>query len=369
MLVSEVPAFREYWYPVAYSSDVADKPLAVRLLGDYYVVWRGADGSLGCAVDECPHRAARLSQGWLDNGDIVCPYHGWAFNTSGACTRIPQNDDDKPVPPRARALSVLAEERYGLVWVCPGMPRASIPVLPEAEDPGFVLMHEVMEVWPTSAPRVIDNALDLAHVAWTHRNTIGDSTAPKFESYEIERNGHELRSRVSYRARLTEALRANTGLTGDHTIRVTNAELVQPFVYKDVMEYENGLRHVLFKTATPVDDSHTLFCQFIARNDDPDEAKRAGIVALDRRIQAEDRELLSHIRPEFPLDVQTEMHTRADRMTVEYRKILAELARENSDVTPDGAWARPFLQAVKAERTRLAGGGDRRPTVNSDVQG
>lgn len=348
MLVSEVPAFKEYWYPVAYSGDLTDAPRAVRLLGDNYVVWRGKDGSLGCAVDECPHRAARLSQGWLEDGEIVCPYHGWAFNTSGACTRIPQQDDDLPIPPRARTINVLVAERYGLVWVCPGIPRADIPDLPEAEDPSFKVMHELMEVWTTSAPRVIDNALDLAHVAWTHRNTIGDTSASQFLSFEINRDGHKLRSRVSYKARLTEALKANTGLTGEgFTVRFTNNELVQPFVYKDVMEYENGLRHVLFKTATPVDDTHTLFCQFIARNDDPDETKCANIIALDRQIQNEDRELLNNIRPEFPLDTRTEMHCRADRMTVEYRKILAELARENSDITPDSDWARPFVNPDK----------------------
>lgn len=61
------------------------------------------------------------------------------------------------------------------------------------------------------------------------------------------------------------------------------------------------------------------------------------------------------------------MHTRADRMTVEYRKILAELARENSDVTPDGAWARPFLQAVRAERTRSVGD-DRRARTDTVAQ-
>ncbi|WP_346911693.1 hypothetical protein [uncultured Roseibium sp.] len=253
-----------------------------------------------------------------------------------------------PIPPRARTLNVLVAERYGLVWVCPGIPRADIPDLPEAEDPSFKVMHELMEVWTTSAPRVIDNALDLAHVAWTHRNTIGDTSASQFLSFEINRDGHKLTSRVSYKARLTEALKANTGLTGEgFTVRFTNNELVQPFVYKDVMEYENGLRHVLFKTATPVDDNHTLFCQFIARNDDPDEEKCANIIALDRQIQSEDRELLNNIRPEFPLDTRTEMHCRADRMTVEYRKILAELARENSDITPDSEWARPFVNPDK----------------------
>ncbi|ALG89323.1 MULTISPECIES: aromatic ring-hydroxylating dioxygenase subunit alpha [Actibacterium] len=352
MYVSEIPTLRDYWYPVAYSADLTDAPRPVRLLNDVYVIWRATGGKVACAVDECPHRAARLSQGWVENGQLVCPYHGWAFDGTGACTRIPQNDPERPIPPRARTLPMLVDEKYGLVWLCVGMPRADIPTLEEAEDSGFTLIHEMMEIWDTSAPRVIDNALDISHVAWTHRNTIGDSNASQFESFEIHRDGHHLSARISYRARITEALRRNTGLTGDFTTRVTNSELVQPLMYKDVMEYENGLRHVLYKTATPVDDSHTLFCQFIARNDDPDAEKIAGIVALDRRIQAEDRKLLAGVRPEFPLDIQTEMHTRADRMTVEYRKILAELAAENSDVTPDEAWARPFLSTVKAQRSR-----------------
>ena len=131
----------------------------------------------------------------------------------------------------------------------------------------------MMELWDTSAPRVIDNALDISHVAWTHRNTIGSTTASQFLSHDIHRDAHHLSARISYKARLTEALKKNTGLTGEYTVRVTNSQLVQPLVYKDVMEYENGLRHVLFKTATPVDDEHTLFCQMIARNDNPDAEK------------------------------------------------------------------------------------------------
>ena len=74
--------------------------------------------------------------------------------------------------------------------------------------------------------------------------------------------------------------------------------------------------------------------------------------AGDQRDQERvDRELLNNIRPEFPLDTRTEMHCRADRMTVEYRKILAELARENSDITPDSAWARPFVNPDKQKTT------------------
>jgi len=42
---------------------------------------------------------------------------------------------------------------------------------------------------------------------------------------------------------------------------------------------------VLYKTCTPVDDRHTLFCQFIARSDHPDEDRQQGIIAIDRQVQ------------------------------------------------------------------------------------
>jgi phenylpropionate dioxygenase-like ring-hydroxylating dioxygenase large terminal subunit len=352
VLVSEVPAFRDYWYPVAYSSEIGPHPHRVRILGDDYVLWRNVEGALGAAVDECPHRGSRLSQGWVERGDLVCPYHGWAFDVSGACTRIPQNDDDKPIPPRARTLAMLVEERYGLVWLCPGMPRESVPVLPECEDAGYTVIHELMEVWAASAPRVVDNALDVSHLSFVHRNSIGDIENPKLHGLAVQRTGSGLTMEVSYRSRVTAQQKANTGITADYTTRTTYAELVQPFVFRGVLEYENGLRHVLFKTCTPVDDTHTLFCQFVARNDAPDETKQAGIIAVDRQVQKEDRELLEGVRPEFPLSLQTEMHVRSDQMTVEYRRILAELAAESSAVAPDSSWARPFLSAVRDRSAR-----------------
>ena len=189
MLVSEVPAFREYWYPIAYSHEVGAGPRPFRVLGDDYVAWRPRDGgAVQAAVDECPHRSARLSQGWVEDGCLVCPYHGWRFDHGGACVHVPSNGDDVPVPPRAHVQSILADERYGLVWVCVGIPREPIPVLAEL-DAGYTLIHEMMETWAASAPRIVDNALDVSHVAWVHRASVGSSAAPRLGEFQVERRG------------------------------------------------------------------------------------------------------------------------------------------------------------------------------------
>jgi len=340
MLVSEVPAFREYWYPVAYSTQVGTAPRPARLFGDDFVVWRPQpDGAVHAAVDECPHRSARLTQGWVEDGCLVCPYHGWRFDGSGACVAIPAQDTDLPIPPRAHMQSVLVEERYGLVWVCVGFPRAPVPTLPELEEPGWTLIHELMELWDASAPRIIDNALDVSHVAFVHRATVGSAANPRLSNFDVDRDGDRIRFSVTLQSRVSGVQQANTGLSGVVS-RTTHAELVQPFVFRGVLEYENGLKHVLYKTAAPVDDGRTLFCQFIARNDDPPPERQAGITAVDLAVQAEDKRLLEAVTPDFPIETTTELHTRSDRMTIEYRRVLADLAAETAGVRPDSAWAR-----------------------------
>jgi phenylpropionate dioxygenase-like ring-hydroxylating dioxygenase large terminal subunit len=235
--------------------------------------------------------------------------------------------------------SVLVDEKYGLVWLCAGMPRAPIPTLPELEDPEYTLVHELMEVWQASAPRITDNALDVSHVSFVHRNSVGDADNPRMSDFTVERDGERLRFSVTYKSKVAGVQTSNVGLAGIVT-RTTHAELVQPFVFRGVLEYENGLRHVLYKTAAPVDDRSTLFCQFIARNDDPDAEKQDGIRAVDRQVQNEDKRLLERINPDFPIETTTELHTRSDRMTIEYRRVLADLAAETSLVRSDRTWAR-----------------------------
>lgn len=325
MLVSQIPALRGYWYPVAYDHEVGEAPVQARLFSAPYVLWRtAAGGELWAAVDECPHRGGRLSQGWVADGSLVCPYHGWRYDGSGRCTAIPAQDPRTPISSRARLETVAVAERYGLVWLRVGEEREPIPTLPELDE-GYTLIHELKEVWTASAPRMIDNALDVSHVPFVHRGTVGDPDNPRLSDFAVERNGHRLRFSVTYTSRVRGTQVTNVGLEGAVT-RTTEAELVQPFVFRGALVYENGLRHVLYKTCTPIDDGHTLFFQFIGRNDAPPEEKWADIAAVDRAVQAEDRRILEAIDPDFPLDITVEVHTRADRMTVEYRRILAELA-------------------------------------------
>ena len=167
------PQLRSYWYAVARATDVAPGPVGVAVLGERLVLWRGSRGAITAAPDRCPHRESPLSPGEVEDGCIVCPYHGWTYEEGGRCVRVPSSDPGTPVPSKAHLRAVHVTERYGLVWVCLGEPVAGIPEIPQDDDPSFRRINNPVEVWATSATRMTDNFVDITHFPWVHTGTFG----------------------------------------------------------------------------------------------------------------------------------------------------------------------------------------------------
>ena len=78
--------------------------------GKRLVVWQsGDDGAFSTMDDACPHKLAPLSLGKVtDDGGLMCRYHGWCFNSSGKCTKIPMATSE------ARSVRAAVCSRSGL---------------------------------------------------------------------------------------------------------------------------------------------------------------------------------------------------------------------------------------------------------------
>uniref|UniRef100_A0A7I4A6C1 Rieske domain-containing protein n=1 Tax=Physcomitrium patens TaxID=3218 RepID=A0A7I4A6C1_PHYPA len=79
------------WYPM-YLTDEMPKaaPLGLTVFDRQLVLFYDDKGELNCFEDRCPHRLAKLSEGKMTDGKLECLYHGWQFEGSGQCTKIPQ---------------------------------------------------------------------------------------------------------------------------------------------------------------------------------------------------------------------------------------------------------------------------------------
>jgi vanillate O-demethylase monooxygenase subunit len=162
---------RNAWYCVGFPEQLV--PGAVRsitVLDEPLALFRDAAGTFSILADRCSHRFARLSGGKVIDGVIECPYHGLRFDAQGRCALNPHGDGRVPQAASIRAYPAL--ERHGALWVWMGDPaRADPALLPDfamiEERPGWTRVHDQLRV-RANYQLVIDNLLDLSHVAYLH---------------------------------------------------------------------------------------------------------------------------------------------------------------------------------------------------------
>ena len=163
------------WYVAAWSHEVGRRePLARTICNKRMVLWRKSDGTIAALEDACWHRRLPLSMGWLEDDDIVCRYHGLAFDGKGQCTRMPSQDKTNPV---ARVGTYPVLERFRFVWVWAGDPAladpALVPDLHWNDDPEWAGDGKTMFA-KCDYRLFIDNLMDLTHESFVHATSIGN---------------------------------------------------------------------------------------------------------------------------------------------------------------------------------------------------
>jgi phenylpropionate dioxygenase-like ring-hydroxylating dioxygenase large terminal subunit len=134
-------------------------------MGEDLVVYRTRSGVAHAVPPYCPHLGAHLGFGGRVDGELlVCPFHGFAYDGTGACVRTGYGT--KP-PARARLVQRPVRETNGLllVWHGAGPPSWSVPELDgqrwtEVKCRRFVLRDHPQET--------TENSVDLGHFAIVH---------------------------------------------------------------------------------------------------------------------------------------------------------------------------------------------------------
>ncbi len=296
MLNTRQKVLRNFWYAALPTDALKDGPKPFRLLGEDIVLFLARDGAPSALEDRCRHRTARLSKGWIKDGRIVCGYHGWEYDGSGRLGKIPQFPEEQALPDVCvRAFH--ARARYGYVWVCLGEPLLDIPDLPQEGDPTFRRIHQFDERWNCSALRMMENSFDNSHFSFVHKNTFGDLAQPKPEKYELIETDYGFVAETIVPVKNPAPAHRVTGSTEPWTKRKMRNAWYMPFCRTMDMEYPSGLRHVIFNSATPIDDGTIQLVQVLFRNDREEDCSTAELRAWDRAIIEEDREVLEFDRP------------------------------------------------------------------------
>lgn len=318
------------WHVVAFSKEVEEgKLVPTRLLGEDLVIWRHC-GEARVWKDLCIHRGAQLSKGWVIDGTVICPYHGWRYDCDARCVLIPAQPDTPP-PLKARAFPHRVQERYGFIWASLGEPAHDVPPFPEFGNPEFRIFHSGPYPFGANAFRSVENFVDATHFPFVHAGLNGVMQKPdKVTDYQVIKEAGFLR---------TSGIRVFQPY-GDHREVPVDAEYhyrcLRPttaYFQKYVRIADPARRHLggdndcfcTFLTAQPVDEVNCIIRLGIAINFGP-ELTEADILRRQDMVFAQDRAIVETQHPErIPLDLREELHIRSDKLAVAYRRWLVEL--------------------------------------------
>jgi phthalate 4,5-dioxygenase len=201
---------RQFWQPIALSEefDPQVQPTmktsqgprlvkAVRALGQDFVLVKNHDGSWALMDRGCPHRGADLSFGRYEIDScsralhmgskaknlqkstqvtvLRCPFHGWAFQTSGdapgQCVDTPAEPEGSTLCTRIKARSYPVAERSGVVFAWLGDEDSVPPALPALdclEAPGSHTFA-FKGLWRANWLQCFEVGIDPAHPSFLHR--------------------------------------------------------------------------------------------------------------------------------------------------------------------------------------------------------
>ena len=171
---------REFWIPAAYTEELAADGAAyrIRLLGEDLVAFRTSEGTPAVLAANCPHRGASLFFGRNEAAGLRCVYHGWKFDSTGACVDMPNEPPESNFKDKVRARAYPAVERAGIVWMYMGS-RPEPPQLPNLE---WMLVspdhhrHAWRAIRECNWVQAMEGDLDSSHAPFLH-GQIAMSTA------------------------------------------------------------------------------------------------------------------------------------------------------------------------------------------------
>ena len=360
MLCTKQKVLRRFWYATVPVAKLDDGPKPFTLLGEKIVLFLDGEGKPAALADRCCHRTARLSKGWSQDGYITCGYHGWTYDRAGKLVRIPQFSPEQPLPD-ARVKAFDCDTRYGYVWVALEQPLLPIPDLPEDRDPAYRRIHQFDDRWNTAALRMMENSFDNAHFSFVHKSTFGQLSQPKPEKYELVETDYGFRAETIVPINNPPAAFRVTGTTEPTTKRHMRNAWFMPFCRTLDIEYPSGLRHIIFNSATPIDDGSIQLVQVLFRNDREEDCSTQELIDWDAAIIEEDREILESTDPDAIVDInrKIEMHMPSDRPGMLMRTVCSHCSR---------ATARPKSRAeVVAGSRALAAGWSSPATIKSGI--
>jgi phenylpropionate dioxygenase-like ring-hydroxylating dioxygenase large terminal subunit len=211
--------------------------------------------------------------------------------------------------------------RYGYIWTSLGTPTADLFDIPEYAEPDRRRFNAASVSVHVSAPRAVENFLDMSHFPFVHTGILGAEPHTEVKEYDVETSA-ERDEVLATRCRFFQpqpSTAADQGAEVEYVYRVPHPNCA--ILYKSSVIDETR-RDVIGIFVQPVSQervrAHMLVCVLDDRSDDET------IKRFQQTVFGQDKPILENQFPKrLPLDPRAESPVRADRVSIAYRRWLA----------------------------------------------
>ena len=173
-----------------------------------------------------------------------------------------------------------------------------------------------------SAPRVVENFLDVAHFPFVHEGYLGVKERPEISDYEAEISADGVLAR---NVRVFQPNGYGDGQPAEVVYTYRALRPLTAYLSKNGEGPAAGQTLAIMMFVTPHDAVDSSAWVIMAENYMSDSPAQA-LVEFQDAIFGQDAPILASQRPELlPLDLQAELHLRSDRTAITYRRWLGEL--------------------------------------------
>jgi phenylpropionate dioxygenase-like ring-hydroxylating dioxygenase large terminal subunit len=318
-MIVEDNVLRSDWIVASKIEDIKEEPKQVVLMGERIVLFRNEEG-IHAFKDLCIHRGASLSLGCVKDGNLVCNYHGWEYNSEGTCVKIPQLPEGRSIPLKAKAMKYSCKEAYGFVWINLNNNNPEFFSYPPYTDENYRNVLWGPQEVNANPPRVVENFLDVGHLAFIHEGFLGVQEHAVINDYDV----HTTEDRI-YCDEIA-IFQPDPDGSGQSKDVFYTYEIIRPltvlFTKRDP-DTENKMTILL--TIMPVEDRKSIAFGVMSFNYDTGTTDQE-IIEFQDMIFAQDKPIVENQKPEeLPLDLQVELSLKCDRMSIAYRQYLKRL--------------------------------------------
>ncbi len=212
------------WYAVCSIREISgNDPYFFTMFNEPLMIYKDKDSNLRCIKDLCPHRGASFRGGEIIDGELVCPYHGAKFSSTGKCTNLSRitcnhivDSNYNNYATKIHLYQYLCKEVGDYIFInYTGSSSTNLEEIEVEENIDSKILNtygfkteeykfeEVIVDFKCDWARIVENHLDILHLFWVHGETIPDADVNRnvITSFnqEITRDSNQIESKYKYK--------------------------------------------------------------------------------------------------------------------------------------------------------------------------